>query len=270
MDSPSRLIKIPLATVLAAALGMWLLAPEAARIGPALASWTAWRQARVMDLESARSTLDALSKTMSSEAMTATGASWKFPTSSSGSRKSDADRLAWDRAAVSALSGAWMDAATGFGRAAGTGSTIPKEEAFFQLGNALYRLGETGEGGADKIGAWVMAVGSYGKSLSARFTDEAWNNREFVLKKLKEEIQKRQPQNDRPSSGGQGGGQAGPDDLRSLEQQMRDAQRRDQELRKWLRPDGVKPKIQNMPSELLRDLMGNQEGGVGAGEKKDW
>lgn len=254
----------------AGALCAWLLAPEAARSVPALASWAAWKEAKKLDLEKSRDLLEALSG-----AVAGLGTGGSTPAAaSSGSAAADRDRLAWDAATLDALSGSWQDAAAGFARAALSGSTVPREDAFSQLGNALYRLGERDLEGTERLGAWALAVESYGKSLAAKFDQAVWENREFVLGKLREEARKQaEKRPGRPDSGGsdgQSGQQPSADDLRSLEQQMRDAARQDQELRKWLRPDGRKPAAPRLPSELLRDLMGGDAGGAGEGEKKDW
>lgn len=269
MKPVPRILKITLAAVLAGALGAWLLAPEGARVAPSLASWTAWKQARELGLDDARSTLDAVSGALA--IISGTGARWDFPATSSGTKKSDADRLNWDRATAHMLSGAWTDAAFGFALASDTGSTIPRQTAFSKLGDVLYRIGESGD--ADPVTAWKLAVAAYGKSLVAAYDDDVWNNREFVLKKLREEERKNASKNGQPQKNGQqgqGGSNASPEDKRSLEQQIRDAARSDQELRRWLRPDGQKPQMPRLPSELLQKIMGGDSGGGGQDEKKDW
>ena len=270
MHAPSPLFKALAAALAAAALGAWLLAPEARRAPSALLSWQAWKLAKAGDIDAAR---DALEK--ADAALPASGearARWSWPTGDEGGRKKDAQKTAWDAATLEAFSGSWTEAALGFARAAGSGSSLPKDAAFLQLGNALYRLGETGEAGPDPRGAWKAAVAAYEKSLEEKYSQDAWDNREFVAGKLRQENQKRQGQKQQgqgdpqEGQGGQGAS-ASPEDERSLERQMDDATRRDRELRPYLRPDGKRPQNVPTPSELLRDVMG---GGAEGGERKDW
>lgn len=270
MFSSFSALKILVATVFVVALGVWLFAPESTRISWSLASWTSWKQAKNLSLDTAQTTLKNISGALQEYQKNPPTEWWQFSATSSGT--TDSDRLAWNQTTLSTLSGAWLDAVKGFAQAAGTGSSLPKDEAFFQLGNALYRLGESKNDEMEKIKIWIGAVTAYGKSLALDYRDTTWENREFVLQKLKEEIQKIQPdqKSSSPGQGGSQGQQPTADDLRSLEQQMRDAARQDQELRKWLRPDGQKPQTPRLPSELLRQLMGGDEGGVGESEKKDW
>ena len=270
MHAPSPFFKALVATLVAAALGAWLLAPEAARTQVALQSWRAWKLAKAGDLDAARETLGKvrMARPASGEARPR----WAWLAEDGRGRRADAQKNAWDATTLDALSKSWTQAALGYALAAGSGSSLPKDEAFFQLGNALYRLGGSGGAGPDPRGSWKAAVAAYEKSLEQAYSQDAWANREFVLEKLRQENQKRQDQNQQgqgdpqEGTGGQSAS-ASPDDERSLERQMDDAAESDRKLRPNLRLDGQIPDRVFMPPELMNDLMRD---GRGNWEKKDW
>ncbi len=249
-------VKSALALGLSAALGLFAFRPDAGRLPAFLQTWSAWKLALSGSGAEARKLLDEVKP----------------------GNADDAAKLAFDRATLSALSGSWEDAAFGFAAlAANSGSAsgeakpaVPPEETFFQLGNALYRLGESEEGDG-RLNYWAMAVGAYGKSLAARYRQETWDNRAFVLEKLKEEAVRQGKATPR-QGGGDGretaSGGTSDEDRKSFEERMRDAGAEDARLRKWLRQDGKAPETPQLPSEILRDLFG---GGSGRSEeKKDW
>jgi len=103
-------------------------------------------------------------------------------------------RLHFNAGAAAFKAGQFEDSIPHFARATTQADLALQQRAFYNLGNALYRLGESKSDPAEKIKHWEMAEQSYRTAVGLDEKDQdARHNREFVKKKL-EELKKQQPQ----------------------------------------------------------------------------
>jgi len=104
-------------------------------------------------------------------------------------------RLHFNAGAAAYKAGEFEDAIPHFAHATTQTDLGLQQRAFYNLGNALYRLGESKSDPQEKIKHWEMAEQSYGTAMGLDEKDEdARHNREFVKKKLEELKQQQQQQ----------------------------------------------------------------------------
>jgi len=112
-------------------------------------------------------------------------------------------RLDLNLGAAAYRAAAYEEAATAFARALRTEEDAVEEEAFYDLGNAQYRIGEQTleTNPQETIAAWKQAVAAYEEALGLDEGDEdARFNRDFVQRRLDElEKQQNQQRSDDPS-----------------------------------------------------------------------
>jgi Ca-activated chloride channel family protein len=116
--------------------------------------------------------------------------------------ESDDPRLDVNLGAASYRAGRFDDAASAFARALRSDDDSLKEQAFYDLGNAQYRIGEaTVEADPSAtIAAWEQAIGAYDEALTLDEVDaDAKFNRDFVQRKLDELKQQMEQPEDEPN-----------------------------------------------------------------------
>jgi len=104
--------------------------------------------------------------------------------------------LVFNTGAAAYKSGAFAEAAAAFQKSMKTDQVELQQQAFYNLGNTQYRIGQQTEKTKPEqtIQAWQQALGSYESAMGLRKDDaDAKFNYEFVKKKL-EELQKQQEQ----------------------------------------------------------------------------
>jgi Ca-activated chloride channel homolog len=103
-------------------------------------------------------------------------------------------RLQYNAGAAAFQAGEYDTAAKGFG----AGVTAPdlelQESAYYNLGNANYRLGEQSEDAKVKEGLWQQAVKNYESALKLNPTDQDARFNQQVVQTRLEELQKQQQQ----------------------------------------------------------------------------
>jgi len=103
-------------------------------------------------------------------------------------------RLHFNAGAAAYKAGEFEDSIPHFARATTQTDLALQQRAFYNLGNALYRLGESKSDPGEKMRHWEMAEQSYGTAAGLDEKDQdARHNREFVKKKI-EELKKQQQQ----------------------------------------------------------------------------
>jgi tetratricopeptide (TPR) repeat protein len=110
-------------------------------------------------------------------------------------RKADDPRLHFNAGTAAYRNGQFTEATNQFSAALNSPDLKLQESAYYNRGNALYRLGEKSAEPGKRAQAWERAVRDYDLSLKLDANDEdARFNRDFVTKKL-EELKKQQSQN---------------------------------------------------------------------------
>jgi len=103
-------------------------------------------------------------------------------------------RLHFNAGAAAYKASEFADAIPHFARATTQADLTLQQRAFYNLGNALYRLGEAKSDPGEKIKHWEMAEQSFATALGLDEKDQdARHNRDFVKQKL-EELKKQQQQ----------------------------------------------------------------------------
>lgn len=111
----------------------------------------------------------------------------------------DDPRLDLNLGSAAYRAGAFGDAAGSFARALRAEDERLREQAFYDLGNAQYRIGEQTleTSPQETVAAWEQAIAAYEEALSIDETDEdAEFNRDFVQRKLDELKQEQEQQQD--------------------------------------------------------------------------
>lgn len=72
-----------------------------------------------------------------------------------------------------------------------SGSTLSEADILYNLGNALYRLGEK-EKNEERLRFWKESIGSYARSLSIRTDRETEENLAFVRSKFEKEMKEQE------------------------------------------------------------------------------
>jgi Ca-activated chloride channel family protein len=104
--------------------------------------------------------------------------------------------LQFNHGAAAYKAGQFEPAAQSFGKATGTGDPTLREDNYYNLGNAQYRLGQKTEQAKpdETIKTWQQAVQSYEAALKIQQEDaDAKYNRDLVKRKI-EELKKKQQQ----------------------------------------------------------------------------
>jgi Ca-activated chloride channel family protein len=112
-------------------------------------------------------------------------------------QRPDAAPLQFNLGAAAYKSGQYDTALPAFQKALGTDQVGVQQQAYYDMGNTQYRIGQKTEKATpqDTIKNWQAAVQSYDAALKLRPDDgDAKYNRDFVQKKL-DELQKQQKQN---------------------------------------------------------------------------
>ena len=161
--------------------------------------------------------------------------------------ENDDPRLDLNLGAAAYRNGDFAAASSAFAEALRTENAPLRNQAFYSLGNAQYRVGEqTVESNPQQtIGAWEQAIAAYEEALSLDENDEdARFNRDFVKKKL-EELQQEQEQ------------QQNDDDQQDQEQDQEQNQEQDQEQDQDQNQDQEQDQEQDQNQEQDQDQ--NQE-----------
>ncbi len=177
-------------------------------------------------------------------------------------------RLAFNAGAAAYQAKQFEDATRHFSGA--TGARDPKlaQNAFYNLGNASFQLGDTAADAAQKREAWESAINFYDTALKLNPADaDAKHNRDFVQRKLEELKQQRQDkQQDKDNQK-----QDDKKDDQKNDQQKKDEQKQDQsgqekkpddkksDEQKQQKPDGSKQDQDKQDKQPKPDKPGDQK-----------
>lgn len=141
-------------------------------------------------------------------------------------------RLHYNAAAAAYQAGKFDLALKEFQAAAATPDLDLQQQAFYNLGNSEYRLGESAPNPQEKIAIWEQAVQHYEAALKLNASDkDAEFNRAFVQKKLEELKQQQQEQNKNQKKDNKDENREDQDDSSQEKQNNKDEQKKDEPSR---------------------------------------
>jgi Ca-activated chloride channel family protein len=132
-------------------------------------------------------------------------------------------RLQFNAGAAAYRAGAYDQAAKSFSEALTAPDLTLQQQTYYNLGDTLYRLGESAEEPQQRMGHWRQAVKHFESALRLNPQDaDARFNRDFVKRKLEELQQQQQPNSDQNSNENK------PDPAKPDQSQSNEAQKADQ------------------------------------------
>jgi Ca-activated chloride channel homolog len=138
-------------------------------------------------------------------------------------KKTDDPRLHFNAGAAAYRAGQFDQAARHFEEALGSPDVNLQEQAYYNLGNTLYHLGEQAADPAKKTESWEQSLEKYATSLKLNTQDaDAKFNQEFVKKRLEELRQQQQEQQSKQD-------QSKKDENQQQQNQQGDQQKSDQQ-----------------------------------------
>jgi Ca-activated chloride channel family protein len=172
-------------------------------------------------------------------------------------QSAETTEISYNRGTEAYRRGEFSDAASTLRDALRTPDLSLQQRTYYNLGNALYRLGQASLEKEPKqsIQQWQQSIKAYDDALALREGDEdARYNRDLVKKKL-EQLQQQQPQDQDENQKSQ--------DQKNEEQQQKEQQQKEQQ------DSGEKDKENKQGSEEKKDEQGEEKSGQESSEKKE-
>ncbi|MBI2949914.1 MAG: VWA domain-containing protein [Verrucomicrobia bacterium] len=165
-------------------------------------------------------------------------------------KKPDDPRLHYNAGAAAYQAGDFAEATKHFGAALTSPDLDLQQRSYYNLGNSLFRLGESVPDPAQKSQAWEQAIKQYEGSLKLDPVDaDAKFNLEFVKKKLEELKQQQQQQK---NSGDSKDDQQDKDESQKDKQDQQSKDSKQQQQKDSQKPE-EKPQSQEQPKQKPED-----------------